>query len=521
MQIILRIMRPLFTFFFLLISYLLLAQEPIWIQFEENEPYSGGGYEIGIDQYNNIYIGTAWSYPGWWDKGSSIIKYSSEGNKQWIYSKQVDTAGVMGMAVNKNGNCFVILNNRPWTPFAGIYGVDSDGNELYFNMENDVNYHGITCDSLGNAYITGHKYLSLSNADLIIIKYNVDGTKEWETNWTLPSDNAFGKKIFLDDQFLYVFGHLNHSNILVKFNLNGQLIDYTTFFEDTGYEYLFRSMSDIKMDDDKNIYLTGYNELECTGWKYGFIYKFDTALNEIWSDTLELFETAMYDINFDQNKNVILSGYDYDQHIASFAKYSIDGIKMWHYVYDSCISSGFSDAVSLNDKIYYTGSIYYEGTSGHKYVMYVTNQDGEYLSQHFYNGSDLSHSGGGDIVEDNFGNLICTGSYDDTGNICMTIKYDALTFEEEIIQNIPEFLKVYPNPARSNINIQLELNEFNSVEFRLYNLTGEIIKHQIINNLQPGLNTFSINTNGVSNGIYMLKCLANDKIFSQKVLITK
>ncbi|MCD4729794.1 MAG: T9SS type A sorting domain-containing protein, partial [Bacteroidales bacterium] len=171
--------------------------------------------------------------------------------------------------------------------------------------------------------------------------------------------------------------------------------------------------------------------------------------------------------------------------------------------------------------IYYTGSIYYEGTSGHKYVMYVTNQNGDYLSQHLYNGNDSSQSGGADIVLDSFENLICTGSYNDTGNICMTIKYDALTFEKEIIQNIPELMKVYPNPARSNINIQLELNELNSVEFRLYKLSGEIIEHQTRNNFQPGLNTFSINTNGISNGIYMLKCKSGNKTFSQKVLITK
>ena len=85
-----------------------------------------------VDQYDNIYVSTAWSHPGFWNKGSSIIKYNTNGEKQWIYSKQVDTAGVMGMAVNKNGNCFVILNNRPWTPFAGIYG------EPFTNMLEDA-----------------------------------------------------------------------------------------------------------------------------------------------------------------------------------------------------------------------------------------------------------------------------------------------------------------------------------------------------------------------------------------------
>jgi len=513
-------MKPLFTILFLLLNYLLLAQEPIWIQFEENEPYSGGGYEIGIDQYNNIYIGTAWSYPGWWDKGSSIIKYSSEGNKQWIYSKQVDTAGVMGMAVNKNGNCFVILNNRPWTPFAGIYGVDLNGNELYFHLENDVNYYGIACDSQGNAYVTGHRYITTSSFELIVIKYNINGTKEWQLNWTFPGENTLGKKILPDNQFLYVAGITPCSNILVKLDTSGQVSNYTTFFEDTGYEFLFRSIFDIKMDEDKNIYITGCNELECSGEKYSFIYKFDTSLNKMWSDTLGLFQTTMYDINFDQNKNIILSGYDYAQHIASFAKYNTNGIKLWHNVYDSCISSGFSDAVSLNDKIYYTGSIYYEGTSGHKYVMYVTNQDGEYLSQHFYNGTNSSHSDGNDIVLDSFGNLICTGSYDDTGNICMTIKYDAITFEEEIIQNTPEFLKVYPNPARSQININFYMNKPGNANISLYKLNGDRVKHNTISNLPTGFNTIILNLNGISNGLYLIKCHLNNKVISQKILVS-
>ena len=209
-------------------------------------------------------------------------------------------------------------------------------------------------------------------------------------------------------------------------------MDYTTFFEDPWYEFLYRSQSDIEIDSEKNIYLTGYNQIESGNIKHGFIYKFDTALNNIWSDTLNLMEDAMGDINFDGENNVILSGMNYDDHKASFAKYSQDGIKLWHYKYDSCISSLFIDVVSSNDKIYFTGSTYYQGTSGHKYLLYITNQDGEYLSQHYYSGSDSSHSGGADLLLDDFGNLFCTGSYADSGSSCMTIKYDILTFENSI-----------------------------------------------------------------------------------------
>ena len=527
MHIKIWVMKPFINILLCLLALQLIAQEPVWIQMENHYPDLLAGSQIAVDQNNEIYVVSDWVLSGSYHQLSKIINYSPEGNKEWTYDWHVDSVHTFGISTNRNGNTYIVRSWWAYLHYTRILSVDNSGNETFSKGYKGLNFYDVISDNSNNSYVTGFGFIPYYDEEMLLMKFDSSGNVQWQTFWGIPNHEIVGKKILLDEDLnIYVAGSFKNSYLssfmLAKFNPNGELEDYTLFVIDDGYWY--KSLYRFSIDQDKNLYVTGRYEEDEAWDKYGFIYKFDSTLTKQWHDSTSLHFHAFYDLVIDEDKNIILSGSEchnyYDYPHATYVKYTENGTKLWHYTNDSVKSSFGSISIKANN-YFLTGRLENIDKDNFEIITMKVNSDGQITGSHIIEGLDNTFSYGSDNVIDNMGKLICTGSFRDTTHNCLTVKYDALTFEEDIIQNIPDLMKVYPNPARSNINIQLELNEFNSVEFRLYNLTGEIIKHQTINNFQPGLNTFSINTNGISNGIYMLKCKSGNKTFSQKVLITK
>ena len=192
---------------------------------------------------------------------------------------------------------------------------------------------------------------------------------------------------------------------------------------------------------------------------------------------------------------------------------------MWHYTNDN-IKSRFNSIAIHNNNYFLTGRVRDEEKYSYDYITVRLNSDGEIIDSHILEGADTTYNVGVDNIIDHNGNLICTGFYEDTTEYCLTVKYDAITFEKEIIQNTPEFLKVYPNPAKSNININLFIENKGIAVIAIYNLNGEIAKQKIVSSLQLGLNTITLNIKGIPNGLYLIKCIVNNMVLSQKVVVS-
>ncbi|MDD3740634.1 MAG: immunoglobulin domain-containing protein, partial [Bacteroidales bacterium] len=88
-------------------------------------------------------------------------------------------------------------------------------------------------------------------------------------------------------------------------------------------------------------------------------------------------------------------------------------------------------------------------------------------------------------------------SYTDTINV---IFYPASGIET---QNLFDEIELYPNPASDFITLHSENLRINSVE--IYNIYGELILKEIINNMEV-----SLNLSNFAKGLYLLKCESDD-----------
>jgi len=66
-------------------------------------------------------------------------------------------------------------------------------------------------------------------------------------------------------------------------------------------------------------------------------------------------------------------------------------------------------------------------------------------------------------------------------------------------------LNLYPNPATSAINMKYTLKENAKTNVDIYNLIGEKIKSIALDNTTIGANETSLSTEGLTNGVYVLK----------------
>lgn len=94
--------------------------------------------------------------------------------------------------------------------------------------------------------------------------------------------------------------------------------------------------------------------------------------------------------------------------------------------------------------------------------------------------------------------------------LCKTIKVNCNSLGYNNIQT--DKIKIYPNPANSVLNIELENSQNSS--YQLVNILGEVITN---GNLNETSNT--INTSTLANGVYILKLSTNSNTHSYKIVI--
>ncbi|NIA01110.1 T9SS type A sorting domain-containing protein, partial [Massilia sp. CCM 8734] len=83
--------------------------------------------------------------------------------------------------------------------------------------------------------------------------------------------------------------------------------------------------------------------------------------------------------------------------------------------------------------------------------------------------------------------------------------------------------RVYPNPVKETINIDMPFVDAREYKVALYDLQGKLIYSEDASAiLLSGTDSFSINSNKLSSGLYVLKIVdKNGEIFSAKIVIEK
>ena len=79
---------------------------------------------------------------------------------------------------------------------------------------------------------------------------------------------------------------------------------------------------------------------------------------------------------------------------------------------------------------------------------------------------------------------------------------------------------MYPNPATSEFNIDIDASKVGAVQMSIYSINGIMVLNSKTINLEEGRNTINENISNLSNGIYIVRLVdASDNEVLVKKLI--
>ena len=81
-------------------------------------------------------------------------------------------------------------------------------------------------------------------------------------------------------------------------------------------------------------------------------------------------------------------------------------------------------------------------------------------------------------------------------------------------------ISIFPNPANTEVNIQMSISASADIEFTLIDLVGQTLISKDLN-FTPGLNNERIELSNLSNGIYLLKMKKGTNIYTNKLIINR
>jgi lysyl endopeptidase len=90
---------------------------------------------------------------------------------------------------------------------------------------------------------------------------------------------------------------------------------------------------------------------------------------------------------------------------------------------------------------------------------------------------------------------------------------------KDLQRELDNAISIYPNPSSGNVNLKVNLNKPTDLKVEVYNILGAKQGEYSINQARSG--DFSINMSTFSNGIYLLKIVANDVKVDRKVVLSR
>lgn len=394
--------------------------------------------------------------------GSLIVKYNNTGSLLWSYPvSQVYNIG-NNAAEDINGNLYFSFDN-------GILKTNSAGNILWMKFLSDTSLT---------------RYIKLSSDKTRLFKYGTD-------------------RLILSD---------TSGNVVWSVGMNdSQLTSYNIYdiAETGGY-----------------IYIAGIRAEP--GIYRGFIRKYDFNGNLIFTHVTPV-NGRFNAINETSDNTLLAAGR------LNFSLYCVkinsDGNLLWtrNYVFDS-LANCYSIAKAGSDKF-----VLATGGYDSKSKCVVIDSDGNVVinKDHYYGLMDnvLYQN----VITASDSGFVFTGYIETNDNgtidwiVVKTDKYGNTTpiGINMISSNIPADFKLhqnYPNPFNPTTNIKIELpasgNKLNKFTFRVYNLTGELIKDEYFEK-PGGVYELFFDAGNLTSGVYFYSVNVNGKIASKKMILLK
>jgi hypothetical protein len=423
------------------------------------------GYSIYIDSLNNVYVAGKSAETSQPSK-MVTLKYDSIGNLLWAkrYSASVYNATYQKrIVVDKLLNVYVSAGD--YSGNAIVIKYNSTGIQQWIGEYNYYQDSWATClllDNFNNVYCTGFSNNSNNNNDLFLAKFDTTGTLKWSQRYdsgAISGDNHDeGNALAFDElsSSIYVTGRSTNSNntpdfITIKYDTAGSQQWIKRFNGLGDYNDI---PWDIKLDNQKNVYVTGYS-----------------------------------DGAFGDN--------DY-----TLVKYSPSGTQLWVGIYDyGGQDNSASIEIDSSCNIYVFGSSNGPVSTSIDFALVKFDSTGHQLWSIRYNGTGSNYDGGQVVKLDNNNNIYVTGYSHglDLSPDYVTIKYSQITgvvspeFQEE-------FFQLYPNPATNSITLDLTSSSLTkNSQLQIINSLAQTVYQSTVNTQR-----FSVDVSSLNPGVYFL-----------------
>lgn len=214
----------------------------------------------------------------------------------------------------------------------------------------------------GGFIAVGYDYLVDKNNEkkdnnALIVKYDANGNKQWMKNFGGSSDDSFYSVVEISDGFIAV-GCSNSTDagfdnkgsadsIIVKYDVNGNKQWVRTF---GGSEY--NCFNSIIETSNKEIVVVGFEGINN---KYeAILIKYDEDGDELWKKNLNYSNYDVLESVIEVPDGFVAVGYsrDSDFNNSIIVKYDMEGNKQWINTYDSSSYSVFESVVEVKDGAY-------------------------------------------------------------------------------------------------------------------------------------------------------------------------
>lgn len=371
----------------------------------------------------------------------------SQVNVEWFstYSAGWGKNFVNDFAIDSSGNTYmtgnVSLSGSNSVTAMGTVKHNSNG-ILQWEKILEGSVHGpaegnaIVLDNGGNVYVTGIVYDTDSSENFCTIKYGIQGEVIWIRKYhsgadgrDVPTDIALDNEnnVYLTGYTFY-YGSSQYFWSTMKYDSSGNLLWLTRYEGDISKIKVSRK---IILDNNKNVYVSGFTTGISNSRDFCTI-KYDQAGQQQWVSVFinpDLRDESV-DITLDHDGNIYILGQSFTSSVfyTSLVKYNNSGAELWHVRTDS---TGWSDGYYYN-KISFTldleNNIYIATTYGNYCctIKYNTNGELQWLSK-FNRDSEFVYSKGLGINIDKIGNIYTTGFARIFGNVepFITIKYNS------------------------------------------------------------------------------------------------
>jgi hypothetical protein len=78
--------------------------------------------------------------------------------------------------------------------------------------------------------------------------------------------------------------------------------------------------------------------------------------------------------------------------------------------------------------------------------------------------------------------------------------------------------QLYPNPAKGNASLMINLKDNSKVELKVVNLMGEVVKTSTVDS-EAGINTLNVDLSGVASGIYLVNVKIGNTSAAKKLIV--